>query len=315
MKKLASVDAHTPTASHHPGRATAIGFLAIGLWSSLALLTKFAGGIPPFELLALTFSIAFIASATFILRKGKAGLISLRQPISAWIYSFVGIFAYHALYFFALSSAPAAQASLIAYLWPLLIVLLSAFTTHNGLQLRHLLGAILGLLGTALVIFLGNSSPSSSEGTLIGYLAAAGCALVWSIYSVANRRFRSVPSDLIGGVCGLVALAGACIHFWIEPTLWPTFIQWGAILLLGVGPVGLAFFAWDHATKHGRVSLLGALSYMAPLLSTLLLILFGFVPAQWSLLGAATLIVAGSALASFRLNTIRLNRNSRECAS
>ena len=292
-------------APDNPGRATAIGFLAIGLWSALAVLTKFAGAIPPFELLSLSFSVAFIASALLILRKGWGGLRRLKQPLAAWVYSFIGIFAYHALYFFALSAAPAAQASLINYLWPLLIVLFSTLTARSGLPFRQLLGAFIGFLGTALVIFSGHATAPSTGGTVAGYLAAAGCALVWSIYSVANRRFREVPSDLMGGICGLVAIAGAGIHMAIEPTVWPTFYQWLAIILLGIGPVGLAFFAWDHATKHGHVSLLGAISYIAPLISTFLLILFGFISAGWNVIAATVMIVTGSAVASLRLKSIR----------
>ncbi|MDR2990857.1 MAG: DMT family transporter [Burkholderiaceae bacterium] len=295
---------------NNPGQATAIGFLAIGLWSALAVLTKFAGAIPPFELLALSFSVAFVASVLVILRKGWDGIRRLKQPVAAWVYSFIGIFAYHALYFFALSAAPAAQASLINYLWPLLIVLFSSFTVRSGFRFRQLIGALLGFLGTTLVIFPGGTALLNTKGTVAGYLAAAGAALVWSIYSVANRRFREIPSDLIGGVCGLVAIAGACVHVAVEPTIWPTGQQWAAIVLLGIGPVGLAFFAWDHATKHGHVPLLGIISYIAPLLSTLLLILFGFVPAGWNIMAAAIMIVLGSAVASLRFNASRLNSRS-----
>jgi drug/metabolite transporter (DMT)-like permease len=285
---------------NHSGRAIAIGFLAIGLWSALALLTQFAGAIPPFELLSLSFAVAFVASAIMILRKGRRGLQAFKQPWAAWIYSFIGIFTYHALYFFALSAAPAAQVSLINYLWPLLIVLFSTFTAGSGFQFRQLLGALLGFLGIILVIFPGHAASIKTGGIAAGYWAAAGCALVWAIYSVANRRFREVPSDLIGGVCGLVAIAGACVHLAIEPTVWPNGYQWLAIALLGIGPVGLAFFAWDHATKHGNVSLLGAVSYIAPLLSTVLLIIFGFAAVSWNIIAATILIVAGSGVAALR---------------
>ena len=286
--------------NQHSGRATAIGFLAIGLWSTLALLTQFAGAIPPFQLLSLSFAIAFVVSAVLILRKGRRGRQTLKQPWAAWVYSFIGIFAYHALYFFALSAAPAAQVSLINYLWPLLIVLLSALTTGSGFQPRQLLGVLIGFLGIALVIFPDKATSMADGKVLAGYWAAAACALVWSVYSVLNRRFREVPSDLIGGVCGLVAIAGAAIHVASEPTVWPTGYQWMAISLLGIGPVGLAFFAWDHATKHGSVSLLGAISYITPLLSTLLLILFGFVPVSWNIIAAAIMIVMGSAVAALK---------------
>ncbi|GHE06122.1 hypothetical protein GCM10008024_39480 [Allgaiera indica] len=284
-------------------RATAIGIIAIACWSALALLTRRAAPLPPFELLSLSFGVAFVANGAVVLRRGPAGLRSWRQPVAAWVFAFAGIFAYHALYFTALSLAPAAQASLIAYLWPLLIVLLSAGAAGRGFAPRHLVGAALGFAGTVFVVLGPGGAaplPSAQPGAWAGYAAAAGCALVWSVYSVANRRFRALPSGMIGGVCGLVALAGGAVHLALEPTLTPSPAQWAAVVLLGLGPVGVAFLAWDHATKHGHMALLGALSYLTPLASTLLLIAAGITPMRWGILAAAVLIVLGAAIAARR---------------
>ncbi len=281
-------------------RATWIGGGAILLWASLALLTTSTAGIPPFELLALSFAVAFLASAVVLARGGLVSLRRLRQPWAAWALGFGGIFCYHALYFVALKSAPPAEASLVAYLWPLLIVLLSAALPGERpgerLGARQLAGAVMGLVGTALVLRLGRHEAGPAP--VLGYAAAAGCALVWSGYSVLNRRFASVPSEVIGGVCGLVALAGLACHLAFETAVWPDHAQSVAIVLLGLGPVGAAFFAWDHATKHGRLATLGTLSYLAPLLSTLLLVAAGRTPARLVILLAATLVIAGAAIAT-----------------
>ncbi|ABN78316.1 EamA family transporter [Cereibacter sphaeroides] len=162
--------------------------------------------------------------------------------------------------------------------------------------------------GSALVILGPDGSPTGGAFPLAGYAAAAAGALFWSSYSVFNRRLRHVPSEFIGGVCGLVSIAGLGAHLALEKTVVPDMMQWGAILLLGAGPVGLAFFAWDHATKHGHLPLLGALSYLAPLLSTLLLLLFGLTPMNWSIIAAATLIVLSAAIASFELRVRNIRR-------
>lgn len=282
--------------------ATAIGVIAVFLWSCLALLTTLTEGIPPFQLLALSFGIAFVASLLVLGRRGLAGFQSWRQPWPVWVTGFVGIFVYHALYFFALKAAPAAEASLIAYLWPLLIVLLSAFSTGAQLHKRQLFGALLGLIGTALIMQLRTQNDSATM-PIAGYLAAFGCALVWSSYSVINRRFSEVPSSIIGGICGLVAVAGLVCHLLFETSVTPDFYQWAAIIALGLGPVGLAFFAWDHATKHGNLAMLGALSYLAPLISTVLLIAVGRSHASPFLIVPALLIIVGAVIATSRSMT------------
>lgn len=281
------------------GAATAIGVIAIGLWSGLALLTSMAEGIPPFEMLALSFAIAFAASLIVLGGRGAAAFRSWRQPLPVWLVGFGGIFAYHALYFFALKAAPAANASLLAYLWPLLIVLLSALANGERLRVRQVAGAVLGLGGTALILST-RASGGAATAPVAGYVAALACAVVWSTYSVVNRRFRDVPSDVIGGICGLVAVAGLVCHWLFEATVWPTGLGWLAVIGLGLGPVGVAFFAWDHATKYGRLPVLGALSYLAPLLSTGLLILCGKAAASPVLLLSAGLIIAGAVLATTR---------------
>ena len=281
-----------------PGRrqrvATAVGAIAILLWAALALTTVRARGIPPFELLALSFGVAFVSGLAWLAASGRLG--GLRQAAAPWFTAFIGIFVYHALYFYALSAAPAADASLIAYLWPLLIVLLAATLPGERLHARHVGGAVLGLGGTALILL--GPGDGGGSGAASGYAAALGCALVWSGYSVLNRRFGAVPSDMIVGVCGAVALAGGLCHALFETSVTPAPAQWVAIGLLGLGPTGLAFLAWDYATKHGRLPVLGALSYLAPLISTLLLILAGDAAASLRVLAAAALVIGGALLAT-----------------
>ncbi|WP_245501227.1 aromatic amino acid exporter YddG [Lichenibacterium minor] len=288
-----------PRTSGPKAWATALGVMAIVLWSALALLTRSSESVPPFELLFLTFAVAFASSVPVLAFRGRKTFSAWKQPKSAWIFSFSGIFVYHALYFYALSRAPAAKASLIAYLWPMLMVLFSAVMDRSTMLPRHFVGATSGFIGSAFVILDRTQSPVD-EGHVDGYLAAAGCAIVWAAYSVLNRRFRNIPSDMIGGVCGLVAVAGLLVHLMAEPTVPPTASAWVSIVLLGLGPAGAAFFAWDYATKHGHVPILGALSYFAPLLSTLLLVVAGSTSASPGLVTAALLIVAGATVASFK---------------
>ncbi len=173
---------------------------------------------------------------------------------------------YRALYFYAFAVIPPAEASLLAYLWPLLMVLFCALAPGGALGRRQV-------------------------------AAALACALIWSGYAVANRRYGEVPSTTMVSVCGAVALCGALCHLALESTVMPSAGEWLAALLLGAGPTGVAFTAWDHGTKHGRLALLGVLSYGTPLMATLLLVWFGFATLTWTLAGAAALIIGGAALA------------------
>lgn len=279
-------------------RATLLGGVAIGLWSALALLTTGTRGLPPFETLGLSFGVAALAGFALLAARGRAALARLKIPAPAWALGFAGLFFYHALYFVALGNAPAAQASLIAYLWPLLIVLFAALLPGGRLRGARVLGAVLGLSGSGLLLLHTGAAPHAGGDPRLGYAAAAGCALVWSGYSVLNRRFSAQPSEALVGICAAVSLCGFAVRAVAEPWVAPAAGQWAALIGLGLGPVGLAFLAWDHATKHGRLALLGTLAYFAPLISTGLLIAFGLTPPRPEVVAAALLIMAGGGIAA-----------------
>jgi drug/metabolite transporter (DMT)-like permease len=279
--------------------ATTIGLGAILLWSALALLTAASGEVPPFELAAITFTIAGGAGLIYAALRGRLG--ALRQPWPVWLVGVGGLFGYHALYFAALRRAPPAEASLIAYLWPLLIVLLAALQPGERLSARHVVGAALGLAGVA-TLFAGRSDGALFSGaSWSGDALALGCAFVWSIYSVASRRLKEAPTEAVAGFCLVTALLAALCHFAFETNVAPAnFGQWLAILGLGLGPVGLAFYVWDYGVKHGDIKMLGVAAYAAPVLSTLILVAAGYAPATASLGLACGLIVAGAAVASIK---------------
>jgi drug/metabolite transporter (DMT)-like permease len=277
--------------------ATLIGLTAILMWSLLAVLTLATGRVPAFQLAAMTFAIgALTAIASWIARPGALG--ALRQPPIAWIVGVGGLFGYHALYFLALRLAPPAEAGLLNYLWPLLIVLFSSLLPGERLKAHHILGALLGLAGTVL-LFAGNTSAHFEPGQIAGLAAAFVAAFVWAAYSVTSRKLKAVPTDAVAGFCLATALLAAAVHLAVEVTVWPdTTAQWLAVIALGVGPVGAAFYAWDIGMKRGDIRVLGAASYATPLLSTAFLIMAGYAKPAAAIAIAAMLIAGGGLIAA-----------------
>ena len=112
------------------------------------------------------------------------------------------------------------------------------------------------------------------------------------------RGFGTVPTVSVTVFCAATAVLSAAVHLMTETTIWPGPQGWLAVLALGLGPVGLAFFVWDIGCKRGDIQLLGTASYAAPVLSTLALVGVGLSPASWALGAATVLIVGGAALAA-----------------
>ena len=276
--------------------ATLIGFTAILMWSLLSLLTVASGTVPPFQLAAMTFAIGGgIGAATWLFRPGAARAVKQRWQV--WALGVGGLFGYHALYFLALRLAPPAEAQLVSYLWPVLIVLLSAFLPRERLKPQHIAGALIALAGT--MTLFAERGVTLSGAYLPGFAAALAAAFTWAIYSVLSRRFADVPSDAVAGFCLVTAALAAISHVALEQTHWPdNAVQWVAVLALGIGPVGAAFYVWDIGMKRGDIRVLGVGSYLAPLLSTLFLVLAGYAAASLTLVVAALLIAIGGVLAA-----------------
>lgn len=283
-------------AQRMPPGPTLIGSAAIVMWSSMALLSSAAGPIPPFELMGMAFSVATLLMLAKWTWCRQSPMTAVRQPRGSWLSGVGAYFGYHFLYLFAVQNAPVIEANLINYLWPLLIVLLSALLPGQRLAWQHIAGALCGLAGTLILISSGGSIALGAH--LLGDLAAAVAAGTWAAYSVFIRRYRAISSDSIGGYCAATALLAWIAHVLSEPTVMPQGGQWLAILGLGLGPVGAAFLAWDHGVKHGNIRMLGILSYAAPVLSSLWLVLAG--RASWSagVAIACLLVVLGATLGS-----------------
>lgn len=276
--------------------ATFIGFTAVALWALLALFTVATAPVPPFQLNAMAFAIGGAVGLVWLAATGGFGQLA-RVGWRVYAFGTFGLFGYHAFYFSALRLAPPAEAGLIAYLWPLLIVLFSGLLPGERLRAGHVSGAVVSFAGAALI--LAGPLTGGVEGSLLGYGFALACALFWSGYSVLSRRLGNTPTASVAVFCVATAALSAGAHLAFEDTAWPDgTIGWAAVLGLGLGPVGLAFYTWDVGVKRGDIQLLGTASYAAPLLSTLALIAAGMADARREVVLAAVLITLGAVLAA-----------------
>jgi drug/metabolite transporter (DMT)-like permease len=259
---------------------------AIALWAGLASLGLSLKHLPPFLLTGIALLIGSVPAWPLV-RQWKV-------PLSTLALGVYGLFGYHFLLFIALRIAPPVEANLVNYLWPLFIVVLApVFLKGLSLRAGHVLGAVMGFAGAAVAI-LGTGGASGTWSW--GYLPALGAAFMWASYSLLTRRVAAFPTaaiGLFGLVSGLLSLA---CHAALEPAATLSAQDWGLLALMGLGPLGAAFFLWDRALKLGDARQIGVLSYLTPLASTALLLLVTGRGLSWSIALAAALIVGGAVL-------------------
>ncbi|HLS56211.1 MAG TPA: DMT family transporter [Zeimonas sp.] len=275
--------------SGHPSSSALWALGAIALWALLATFGVALSHLPPFLLTGLGLIVGSVP--------GWPRAREWRVPATTLVLGVYGLFGFHFLLFVALRHAPAVEANLVNYLWPLLMVVLAPVLLP-GLTLRvpHVLAAFVGFAGAALAIAGGRGLSGELSW---GYLPALGSAFVWSTYSLLTRRVAPFPTAAIG-LFGLVsgALSLAC-HALFEPpaTLAPN--DWMLVVAMGLGPLGGAFYLWDRALKTGDPRTIGILSYLTPLASTVLLVLAtGRAFSGWIV--AATVMIVGAAVVGLR---------------
>lgn len=278
-------------------QATLYALGAIALWVTLASLGVALRHVPPF----LLTGVALLVGSTLALPYVAKDRQQWKIPARTLLLGVYGLFGYHFLLFIALRLAPPVEANLVNYLWPLLMVVLSPLLLRNvHLRAMHVAAALMGFAGAAVAILGANASPAGSlavSGTWSwGYLPALGSALIWASYSLWTQRVPAFPTAAVG-LFGLVSgVLSLLCHWALEPQVVLSGQDWLLLVLMGLGPLGAAFFLWDKALKLGDARHIGILSYITPLASTSLLMLVSGRPFSWSIVLSASMIISAALL-------------------
>jgi len=283
-------------------KANLFALAAVALWASLAALSVALRHVPPFLLTGIALAIGSVLAWPAVLKDRRQWRVAPRI-LALGVFT---LFGYHFLLFIGLRLAPAVEVNLINYLWPLLIVVLAPLYVA-GLHLRgiHVGAAVIGFAGAAIAILGARPGAPMPPGNAslvpgLGYLLALGSAFIWANYSLQTKRaelsgkgFPTAAIGLFGLLSGLLSLV---CHWALEPSVDLTGHDWLLLLILGLGPLGAAFFLWDKALKLGDVRHIGILSYLTPLASTVLLMQVTGRTLSWNIALAAALIIGAALL-------------------
>jgi len=277
-----------------PLQWTLIGALSIPLWAAWPALALRTLAVPPLEMLSLAFLCGAVSFRLLHLAAGDPHNPPL-SSLQAWtpVLVYAGALAGGDVCFLlALRRIPAAQANLLSYLWPVMIVVLAGAVGLFRLRARQLAGVALGFAGAAILLWDGHLG-----GSVSGTLLALGSGALWAIYCVFRLWWRAPTGDLLGRGCALAAVLCAVLHLALEPNVRPEPAALLAMALSGCIALGLGNFLWDLGFRRGDGQLLAVMAYATPLCSALLLASLGKATLTAGLLAAAAVIVAAGMLA------------------
>jgi len=278
-------------------RAFAAAVFAVVLWGLLPVLREHADSVPAMQMTALALACAgLVANLAGGPRDGAGD--DTRAAVGSWLVLAGALVGAIVFYFLGLKAAPAAQVTLITYVWPLMFVAASEMLAIGRVRAVVLLGALIAFAGAALLIardWDGGLSAAHAGGYAAG-LASGAC---WTLYSLIVRGRRALGAGFFPRLFTLGALLAGALHVCLEATVWPVAPE--ALLIaaaIGAGPYGLAFIAWAHGIRHGPVRAVGALTYAVPVIASAILVAFGLAEPSWHLVAATLAVVAGVAVTS-----------------
>lgn len=285
---------------------TLAGAAAILLWSTTVAFSR-----------ELTESLGTLTTAacTYLLAGGLAMFFMWRKPERWQALSLLprrylwGCGALFVLYivvlYLAIGSArersQVVAVGLINYLWPALSLVFAVPLLGKLARPWLPLGLALASAGTWLAAFsaggLALPAALADASAYLPYLGALVAAVAWGLYSNLSRRWNS--QGAAGGV-PLFLLASGVILFVLrlmvqESSAWsPRTV--GILLYMAIFPALIAYSLWDASMRRGDVIVVMALSYLTPLLSTLISMLVLSVSPSHGWWLAAALVVIGAAV-------------------
>lgn len=277
---------------------TLVGAAAIPLWATWPLLAVLSSGaMPLFQFLTIIFA---VGAVVLVILRAAAAVTPASAQLGTSPYRWlpavmvaVGLLVSDILFIEAIRLIPAAQANLILYLWPVMMVLLAALLGLLALRARHLASVAIGLGGAALVI-----GPGMLGMSWVGVGLAAAGGLAWAVYCVFRLWQGPDAPDALAGGFTLSAAVSLLLHLGIETTVVPPLSALLSAALVGAVPLALGNLAWDYGIRRGDRVLLAVLAYATPLVGALILVATGFAEATIGLLLGGLLIVASGIIAA-----------------
>lgn len=273
-------------------RAGALSAGAVVLWATWPALAAASAPTPPFLVFGLAAGVGFALSLLLAHARGEAKAM-LRTPPRAVLTVVLGLLGHNVLFLYAVPRIGASEANVIAYLWPVMVVVLISMSLGERLRAVQWIGMAAAFAGVAVAI-----GPSFARGPdPIGITLALLSGLAFAVMSAVRSRGRE-ERDVIGPSMGVIAGVTLCGHVLFEDRAALSLVQVLVIAGIGIAPVTLANALWDRATRLGQAALISGVAYATPIVALGILAALGLSAVTLPLLVGAGFVVGGAVLAS-----------------
>lgn len=238
------------------GSTSAVGKLLLADLSNLQVL--FFTNL--FAFLGLFFIVLWQKKRTIILAYSKQDYFTF-----AWM-GFLGTFLYNFFFFSGLELLSAQEATILNYLWPILVVIFAAPILQERMTRRKIFAITCSFFGIVIVITKGDFA-SMQFGNFLGVLSALFGAVVWGLFSVLGKKqnYEGFTSMMFFYFFGAIFSLIAALLF--SNISYLSLNQLAGLIWLGMFVQGLGFVFWFLALKYGDTAKMSNMIFLTPFLS------------------------------------------------
>ena len=271
------------------------------LWGTFAGVSKLSlKSIDGFQLQFYLFFIAFIEMTVICIYNGKIKeLKDLPKKDIIKISAFaVPSYLYYIFYLLSLMMIPAVEASMLNYLYPIMIVIFAIPINKEKLNLNKILSLIIGFIGVIIILTNGNFR-SIKISNIAGDMLAIGAAISWGIFSNLGKKNSAdtVLSNYIYTTVTFILSAAALLLF-SKLTLpgWKTLL---GLAWLSTSNIVLSYYLWFKALKSAPSALIASISFLTPFISLFFIMVIVGEKVTIMQITGLIIILSGTALQSF----------------
>lgn len=245
--------------------------LLLLLWGSFAAVSALTlDHVDNFQVLFYMFGSALVMMTVLLFRNNHIAelkALKLKEWTKLSLYALPS-FLYYVFYMISLQMIPAVEASMLNYLFPIMIVLLAVPINGEKLNTIKLLSVGLGFVGMVIIITNGNLQ-SIKLSNVMGDLFAIVGAVMWGLFSNLGKRnqINSFVSNYIyTGISFILSII--CLLVFSELQL-PNLQATVGLLWLGLSNIVLAYYIWFKVLKSSSIILVSSFSFVTPFVNLL----------------------------------------------
>lgn len=251
--------------------------LCILLWASIPVATKkILVELDNLQMLFYSTILSTIILGILILFQKKTSYLKAynkKEYGEMFLLGFLGNYLYYIFLYGALARTTASEGFILAYTWPMLVLVLSFVILKEKVTVKKLVGITISFLGIIIITTKGNLLDFNFTSTSGNILAIIG-AFVFALFSVLGKKYNF---DQTIGV--FIYFFSALIF--ITPTLfifsqfvWPSSEVLPWIIYNGIFVNGISYIFWFKALENGETHIISNLLYLTPFISLIYIAIF-----------------------------------------